>query len=67
MVQNSVTTVLPFDTVDEVVARANAVRLAGGVWTRNLGKAHRLAAEIQAGTVWANTMNVKSVWINAGD
>ena len=50
--------VLPFDTVDEVVARSNDTPfgLAGGVWTRDIGKAHRLAREVDAGTVWVNSM-----------
>jgi len=31
--------------------------LAAGIWTRDVGKAHRLAREIDAGTVWVNTYN----------
>jgi aldehyde dehydrogenase (NAD+) len=50
--------VLPFDSVEEVVTRSNATSfgLAGGVWTRDVGKAHRMARELQAGTVWVNSM-----------
>jgi aldehyde dehydrogenase (NAD+) len=51
--------VLSFDTIEEVAARANATNygLAGGVWTRDIGKAHWLAARLKAGSVWVNTYN----------
>ena len=48
---------LPFDTLDEAVARANATPygLAAGVFTRDLTTAHRLIRSLQAGSVWVNT------------
>jgi acyl-CoA reductase-like NAD-dependent aldehyde dehydrogenase len=52
-----VATVLRFSSEDEVVRLANECRygLAAGVWTHNLSRAHRLAARLEAGTVWVNT------------
>jgi acyl-CoA reductase-like NAD-dependent aldehyde dehydrogenase len=48
---------MPFDEVDEVVRRANNTPygLAAGLWTRDLGKAHRVAKSLRSGTVWINT------------
>lgn len=48
---------LPFDTLEEVIPRANDTPygLAAGVFTRDVVKAHRLSRAIRAGTVWVNT------------
>jgi phenylacetaldehyde dehydrogenase len=50
----------PFRSADEVAPLANATPygLAAAVWTRDIGKAHRLARRIEAGTVWINTYNI---------
>ncbi|HYS68078.1 MAG TPA: aldehyde dehydrogenase family protein [Paraburkholderia sp.] len=50
---------IPFDTLDEVVERANATPygLGAGVWTRDVGRAHALAPRIRAGSVWVNCYN----------
>jgi len=52
--------VLAFDEEDEVVARANATEfgLAAGVFTRDLTRAHRVIARLQAGTCWINAFNL---------
>lgn len=55
-----VLSVLRFKDLDEIVRRANNTTygLAAAVWTRDIAKAHRLAAAIKAGTVWVNCYDV---------
>ncbi|MFP3613227.1 aldehyde dehydrogenase family protein [Paraburkholderia sp. SIMBA_050] len=56
---------IPFDTEEEAIAIANDTEfgLAGAVWTNDVARAHRVAAQIDAGTFWVNgykTINVAS-------
>jgi aldehyde dehydrogenase (NAD+) len=51
-----VASVMPFDSFEEVVARANATKfgLAGGVWTARHTRAHAAVRAIRAGSIWVN-------------
>jgi phenylacetaldehyde dehydrogenase len=55
-----VVTAIPFSDPAELVTQANdsVYGLAAGVWTRDIQKAHRLAAQLRAGTVWINCYNI---------
>jgi (Z)-2-((N-methylformamido)methylene)-5-hydroxybutyrolactone dehydrogenase len=58
-----VLSVMRFANEDEAIQLANATDfgLAAGVWTQNLSRAHRIAREINVGTVWINTYRNSAV------
>jgi aldehyde dehydrogenase (NAD+) len=55
-----VMSVLTFKDVDEVIRRGNDTfyGLAAAVWTKDISKAHHLAAKLKAGTIWVNCYDV---------
>lgn len=63
-----VATIIPFDDEAQVVEYANATDygLAASVWTQNLPRAHRLAEQIQSGTVWINCWLVRDLRVPFG-
>jgi aminomuconate-semialdehyde/2-hydroxymuconate-6-semialdehyde dehydrogenase len=63
-----VVTVTPFDSPEEAIDYANSTRygLSSSVWTRDLQKAHRVAAAIDTGTVWVNTWLLRDLRVPFG-
>ncbi len=57
-----VVVVLPFDSTEEVIERANhsSYGLAAGVWTQNIKTGHQVANKLKAGTVWINDYNLEN-------
>ncbi len=51
-----VVTIAPFRREDDAIRYANAAPfgLSATVWTRDLGRAHRVAEKLECGTVWVN-------------
>lgn len=56
-----VLTVIPFADEADAIKKANAVRygLTGYVWTNDMGRALRVADELEAGMIWLNSENVR--------
>ena len=51
---------LPFDTLEEVIQRANDTPygLGAGVWSRSVSTVHKVAKALRTGSVWANCYQV---------
>lgn len=58
-----VVTLQSFETEEEALQLANATEygLAGTIWTENLGKAHRVAAQLKSGIIWINCWLVRDL------
>jgi betaine-aldehyde dehydrogenase len=67
-VYGPVMSILEFEDEREVIERANATEfgLAAGVFTNDLTRAHRVIAQLQAGTCWINHYNVTPVELPFG-
>ena len=63
-----VVTIAPFDDEEQAIAFANSTRygLSASVWTRDLSRAHRVAAAIDSGTVWINTWLLRDLRVPFG-
>src|SRR6202041_2432181 len=67
-----VLSVMPFDDEQDPLRIANgtAYSLAAGVWSADIGRVHRMAAGLKAGTVWINTYgytDVRLPWGGSGE
>ena len=51
---------MPFRNSEDVLPVANdsVYGLAAGIWTKDISKAHRIASQLRAGTVWINCYNI---------
>ncbi len=54
---------MPYDSLDDVINNANDTiyGLSAGIWTRDISKAHQVAARLKAGTVWVNCFHIFDV------
>jgi aminomuconate-semialdehyde/2-hydroxymuconate-6-semialdehyde dehydrogenase len=63
-----VVTITPFDHEEEAVTFANSTRygLSATIWTRDLSRAHRVAAALDAGTIWINCWLLRDLRVPFG-
>jgi len=63
-----VVSIIPFKTEEEVIEMANSTKygLSASIFTKNVSRAHRVAAEIDAGIVWVNTWMLRDLRIPFG-
>jgi aminomuconate-semialdehyde/2-hydroxymuconate-6-semialdehyde dehydrogenase len=63
-----VVTITPFDYEDDAIRFANSTRygLSATVWTRDLSRAHRVAAALDAGTIWINCWLLRDLRVPFG-
>lgn len=63
-----VVTIIPFDDDRQAIDMANCVQygLSASVWTRNLDRAHAVAAQLQSGTVWINCWLLRDLRVPFG-
>ncbi len=59
---------MPFSSTDDIIAIANDNQygLAASIWTRDISKAHKTAAEIKAGILWINCHGIPDMAIPFG-
>ncbi|XP_038655324.1 2-aminomuconic semialdehyde dehydrogenase isoform X1 [Scyliorhinus canicula] len=58
-----VTCIVPFETEEEVIRRANDVKygLAATVWSQDVGRVHRVAKKLHTGMVWTNCWLIRDL------
>ena len=63
-----VVAIIPFKTEEEVIEMANSTKygLSASIFTRDISRAHRVAAAIDSGVVWVNTWMLRDLRIPFG-
>ena len=63
-----VVTLIPFDTEDEAIAWANSTPygLAASLWSRDVSRCHRVAAQLEAGLIWVNCWMLRDLRVPMG-